>query len=153
MKKIVVTIFAGVFAAAAMTASAAAISSASGSGHIVFGATQEFITFSAKRDASGTASGTAVVHDVTAGVTAKIDVNCLNVVGNTATISGIVTQSSDPTLEGFESVFQVVDNGEGNGVPDLMSLANFHEVGVGNDCSLPGEFDLVPLTSGNIQVR
>ena len=73
--------------------------------------------------------------------------------GNTATISGIVTQSSDPTLEGFESVFQVVDNGEGNGVPDLMSLANFHEVGVGNDCSLPGEFDLVPLTSGNIQVR
>ena len=127
MKKIVVTIFAGVFAAAAMTASAAAISSASGSGHIVFGATQEFITFSAKRDASGTASGTAVVHDVTAGVTAKIDVNCLNVVGNTATISGIVT--------------------------DLMSLANFHEVGVGNDCSLPGEFDLVPLTSGNIQVR
>ncbi len=153
MKKIVVAVLAGVFAAGAIAASAAAIASASGSGHIVFGPNEEFITFSAKSNGTGTASGTAVIHDITAGVTAKLDINCLNIVGTTATISGIVTNSSDPTLLGFEGIFQVVDNGEGTSAPDLMSLANFHEVGVGSDCSVPGEFDLVPLTSGNVQVR
>ena len=152
MKKLLIGMVAALVLTGASTVSAAAIASASGSGHILFATTHEFITFSAKRDSNGVVTGTAVVHDITAGVTARIDVNCLNVVGNTATISGIVTKSSDPTLEGFEGVFQVVDTGEG-GTPDLMSLANFHEPGVGSDCSVPGEFDLVPLTSGNVQVR
>lgn len=152
MKKLLIGMVAALVLTGASTVSAATIASASGSGHILFATTHEFITFSAKRDSNGVVTGTAVVHDITAGVTARIDVNCLNVVGNTATISGIVTKSSDPTLEGFEGVFQVVDNGEG-GTPDLMSLANFHEPGVGSDCSVPGEFDLVPLTSGNVQVR
>ena len=136
------------------TAAAAVAASASGSGHILFGANNEFITFNAVRQSDGTVSGTAVVHDVSAGVTAKIDVNCLNVVGNTATISGVVTSSSDPTLVGFEGIFQVVDNGEGAGAPpDFMSLANFYAVGTGVDCTIPGEYDLVPLQSGNVQVR
>jgi hypothetical protein len=52
------------------------------------------------RQTNGTVGGTATVHDVSAGVTAKIGVNCLKVVGNAATISGIVTSSSDPTLVG-----------------------------------------------------
>ena len=101
-----------VAAVGAGTAAAAVLASASGSGHILFGSNNEFITFSAIRQTDGTVTGTATVHDVSAGVTAKIDVNCLNVVGNTATISGIVTSSSDPTLVGFEGIFQVVDNGE-----------------------------------------
>ena len=93
------------------------------------------------------------MHDISAGVTAHIEVNCVNVVGNTATISGIVTRSSEPVLEGFEGIFQVVDNGEGKGNVDFMSLANFFAVGTGTDRSVPGEFDLSPVEQGNIQVR
>ena len=153
MKRVIV-LAAAVAAIGAGAATAAVLASASGSGHILFGSNNEFITFSAIRQSDGTVTGTATVHDVSAGVTAKIDVNCLNVVGNTATISGIVTSSNEPTLVGFEGIFQVVDNGEGaNSPPDFMSLANFYAVGTGVDCSVPAEYDLVPLQSGNVQVR
>jgi hypothetical protein len=152
MKRIAIVVTA--FAVAGGVAEAATDMSASGSGHILFGPNNEFITFNATRHTDGTVTGTATVHDVSAGVTAKIDVNCLNVVGNTATISGIVTSSNESTLVGFEGIFQVVDNGEGaNAPPDFMSLANFFAVGTGVDCLVPSEFDLAPLQSGNVQVR
>ena len=141
-------------AAAAMLAPAAlaaAGSSANGSGHIVFGATHESISFNAVEGVANSGSGQAEVHDVTAGVRMHIDVNCVNVIGSTATISGIVTKSSDPTIVGFEGIFQVVDGGSTG--EDLMSLVNLHEVGVGSDCRFPGEFDLVPVQHGEIHVR
>ena len=150
------------FWAAVGTAAVAQVTvlhSAQGSGHIQFGTNSEFITFSAVQRAdgifSGNATGNATVHDVSAGVTARIDVNCLNVVRNTATISGIVTRSSDQTLVpvGSEGIFQVVDGGEGKGSQDFMSLANFFAVGIGNDCTVPSEFDLAPVDQGNIQVQ
>jgi hypothetical protein len=142
-------------AAAAAAVAQTVVHSASGSGHIQFASNQEFITFNAVQSSDGTASGTATVHDISAGVTVQIAVDCLNVVGNTATISGIVTRSSDPSRVpvGDEGIFQVVDGGEGNGSVDLMSLANFFAVGTGTDCNAPGEFDLVPVQQGNIQVR
>ena len=153
MRRISIAV-AAALALAGGAAAAATLASASGSGHILFGSNNEFITFSAIRQTDGTVTGTATVHDVSAGVTAKIDVNCLNVVGNTATISGVVTSSNEPTLVGFEGIFQVVDNGEGgNAPPDFMSLANFYAVGTGVDCLVPAEYDLVPLQSGNVQVR
>ena len=153
MRRISIAV-AAALALAGGAAAAATLASASGSGHILFGSNNEFITFSAIRQADGTVTATATVHDVSAGVTAKIDVNCLNVVGNTATISGVVTSSNEPTLVGFEGIFQVVDNGEGAGAPpDFMSLANFYAVGTGVDCTVPAEYDLVPLQSGNVQVR
>jgi hypothetical protein len=144
------------FCAAASSAAfgeATVLHSAQGSGHIRFASNREFISFTAIQRSDGTVTGNANVHDVSAGVKARIDVNCLNVLGNVATISGIVTRSSEPVLEGFEGIFQVVDGGEGNGAVDLMSLANFFAVGTGTDCTVPGEFDLVPVEQGNIQVR
>ena len=132
------------------------VHSARGSGTIQFAANREHISFSAVQRADGTASGSAEVHDISAGVNARIEVDCLNVIGNVATISGIVTRSSDPTRvpEGFEGIFQVVDNGEGKDAPpDFMSEANFFAVGTGTDCRVPGEFDLVPLEHGNVQVN
>ena len=142
---------------AAAFAQVTVLHSAQGSGHIQFGTNSEFITFSAVQRAdgifSGNATGNATVHDVSAGVTARIDVNCLNVIGNTATISGVVTRSNNPTIVGFEGIFQVVDGGEGKGSQDFMSLANFFAVGIGNDCTVPSEFDLAPVDQGNIQVQ
>jgi hypothetical protein len=141
-----------------LVVSAAAVAqvvhSAHGSGSFMFASTAEHISFSAVERAVGPDSGSAEVHDITAGVNAHIEVDCLNVIGNVATISGIVTKSSDPTLEGFEGIFQVMDNGEGKDAPpDLISLVNFFAVGIGNDCRVPGEFDLVPVQHGNVQVE
>jgi len=130
--------------------------SAKGSGTIQFASNREHISFSALQRPDGTASGSAEVHDISAGVNVRIEVDCLNVIGNVATISGIVTKSSNPASvpEGYEGIFQVVDNGEGNDAPpDLMSQVNFFEVGTGTDCHFPGEFDLVPIEHGNVQVE
>ena len=140
---------------AAASAQVTVLHSAQGSGHITFGTNSEFITFRAVQESGFVATGEATVHDVSAGVTARIDVNCLNVVGNTATISGIVTRSSDPDRVpvGSEGIFQVIDGGEGRGSADFMSLANFFAVGTGTDCTVPGEFDLASVDQGNIQVQ
>ena len=128
--------------------------SASGAVRILFGRTFERYSFHAVMLPDGTARGEAEFHDVTAGVSGHIDINCLNVVGNTATLSGIVTRTSDPTLEGFQGIFQVVDNGEGaKSPPDFASLINFYAVGTGVDCTVPAEYDLVPIEEGNVQVE
>jgi hypothetical protein len=96
-------------------------------------------------------SGRATFEDKAAGgnVNGQIDVNCVNIVGNTATVSRIVAHSNDKSLIGWEAVFQVVDNGNGT-PPDFASLINFHEVGTGEGC-LAGEFDLSPV-KGNFTV-
>jgi hypothetical protein len=64
-----------------------------------------------------------------------------------------VTQSNDPTIEGWEALFQIRDNGEGGrgDGPDLMSSVLLHEVGIGPDCLIPSEFDLVPV-KGNFRI-
>jgi hypothetical protein len=121
-----------------------------GSGRIAI--PQESVNFNAFQDADGTSRGVAVVHDFSAGVTAHIEVNCLNVFGNTAIVSGIVVRSTDPTLNGFRGIFEVVD-GEATGTPDLMSPVNFFLPEVGPDCTVPGEFDLQPIENGNITVQ
>jgi hypothetical protein len=114
--------------------------SVTGSGTITFGASVEHISVSA----SGT-SGRATFEDKAAGgnVNGQIDINCVNIVGNTATLSGLVTHSNDKSLVGSEAVFQIVDNGDGT-VPDFASLINFHQPGTGTGCA-SGEFDLSPV--------
>jgi hypothetical protein len=153
MRKTLVAVVAAAAVAVPAALAAPALHHARGSGHIQFGASQESISFNARQLAPDmTATGHAVIRAITAGVTVHVDVNCLNVIGNYAIVSGIVTKSSDPTLEGFQAIWAVQDNGEGNDPPDLMSLANFYVVGTGVDCRVPSEFDLVPLESGNVQV-
>jgi hypothetical protein len=152
MSKLALSVVAGLALLAAPVAFAAAGASATGGGHIVFGPNHEFVAFSAVEGAAMTGTGQAEVHDITAGVRAHIDVNCVNVVGNVATISGIVTKSTEPALVGFEGIFQVVD-GDATGTADLMSLVNFYAVGTGVDCRVPAEYDLVPVQHGEIQVH
>lgn len=135
----------------AAAAVAAVVASASGSGHITFGSSQERISFNAARNDDGTATGSAqVVDDTASGVVRfHVDVNCLNVFGNVAIVSGLVTSSNVEALLGMEAVFEVVDNGEGAGdPPDLMSLVDLHTPGVGADCTIPAEFAAGDCLSG-----
>ena len=110
-----------------------------GNGTITFGASVEHVSVSA----SGS-SGRAEFHDktVSGNVNGTIEINCVRVVGNEATLSGIVTHSSRKSLEGFEALFQIRDNGSKKSGSDMMSSVLFHAVGTGSNCQVPGEFDL-----------
>jgi len=130
----------------AVIAAIIAASSVKGSGTINFGASVEHYSIST----SGS-SGRVTFNDKTASgnVNGTIDVNCVRVVGNEATISGIVTHSNRKSIKGFEGLLQIRDNGKGRGGKDsgadMGSPILFHAVGTGSDCQVPGEFDLVPV--------
>jgi hypothetical protein len=127
-------------------AAAVAASSVKGSGTINFGASVEHYSI----NTSGS-SGRVTFNDktVSGNVNGTINVNCVRVVGNEATISGIVTHSNRKSIQGFEGLLQIRDNGKGRGGnasgPDMGSPILFHAVGTGSDCQVPGEFDLVPV--------
>jgi hypothetical protein len=123
--------------------------SVTGGGSITFGASKEHVSVVVHG-----ISGHAQFHDntVSGNVNGHIEINCVRIVGNEATLSGIVTHSNDPTIEGFEALFQIRDNGEGGSGPDFMSPVLLHEVGIGPDCLVPSEFDLVPVR-GNFTIR
>lgn len=128
-----------------VAAAAVAVSSVKGSGTINFGASTEHYTI----NTTGS-SGRVTFNDrtVSGNVNGTIAVNCVRIAGNEATISGIVTHSNRKSLEGFEGLLQIRDNGKGRGGdagPDMGSPILFHAVGTGSDCSVPGEFDLVPV--------
>jgi hypothetical protein len=91
--------------------------------------------------------GALIVHGVT---------TCLGIVGNLALIGGEITQTNNPTTDpvGTPIIWTVLDNGEGNGLPDEVSeliIVNsdqraFH-------CTSGLVLDLFPEEQGNVQVR
>jgi hypothetical protein len=126
-------------------------SSVKGSGTITFGSSVEHISVTATAGATATSgSGRATFEDKAAGgnVNGQISINCVNIAGTTATLSGIVTHSNKKSQIGSEGVFQIVDNGKKS---DLASLINFHQPGIGTNCT-SGEFDLAPV-KGDFTIR
>jgi hypothetical protein len=123
--------------------------SVTGGGTITFGESVEHVSVNVRGF-----SGRATFHDKAAGgnFSGQIEIDCVRIVGNEATLSGIVTHSNEPSLEGLEALFQLRDNGEGASGPDFMSPVLFHEVGIGPNCLIPSEFDLVPV-KGNFTIR
>lgn len=137
--------------------------SANGQGILDNGA--RHFSFSAKRNADGTVSGHANLRNTAFdGADGKpyyahIDISCMNRVGNTAVMGGMVTKTNDPNL--VDAVFFTVqDNGEpGKGI-DKISRAYFWDgdpdtTGDPQACMLtpPPAFDLEPIEKGNIQVK
>ena len=120
----------------------------SGSGQILFGSSRERVTIAPVGPTGG--EMLVVDHTVLGTVVLRVDVNCVRIVGSEATVSGIITSSNDPTLVGFEALVQIVDSGTG-GSQDLMSPVLLHEVGIGPDCTVPSEFDLVEV-QGNFTI-
>jgi len=126
----------------------AVLASVNGSGTITFGSSVEHLSVSV----SGS-SGRATFEDKAAGgnVNGQININCVNIAGNTATLSGLVTHSNKKSMIGQEGVFRIVDNGSKKAAPDMASLINFHQPGTSTDCNA-GEFDLTPV-KGNFTIR
>jgi hypothetical protein len=134
-----------------------------GAGTVIFARTVEDLAFYARRsdvvkdpvnNPLFPATGHAYFNDRTARVRGHIEVDCLRVTGNTATISGKVTESNDPTIEGFEALFTVQDNDpQTKGKPaDQASTVLLHAKGVGPNCAVFSEFDLVPIR-GHVEVQ
>lgn len=122
-------------------------------------------SFSARRNADGTVSGNAVLQNP-AFETGKnqryqlqIDIQCMNVIGNTAFFGGTTRRTNDPNL--VDAVyFSVQDNGEPGRDRDMISNAFFFDddpnttgdpqLCLGNQL---GDFPMERIESGNIQVR
>ena len=117
----------------------------SGSGTITFGSSIEHISVTTNGN-----SGRATFQDRAAGgnFNGQIAIDCVNIVGNTATLSGIITQSNNKDFEGQQAAFQIVDNGDGT---DFASLINIYDPGTGPDCT-SGEYDLSPVR-GNFTIQ
>ena len=129
-------------------------SSASGQGTLTNpDGTIRHFSFHAREKKDGSVDGNGVLTYNGGLLKIKFDVDCLEVIGNVAQISGIVTSWSDnPNGEGRGVWFKVIDNGEGsNADPDEISR-------LGNsagelDCTIDYGLIIYPIEGGNIQVR
>jgi hypothetical protein len=142
----------------AITISADAIGpSATGAGHFQTGSPPELRTFSftARTDSSNNTIGQAQLDNRAQNAVDHLTINCLNVVGNVATMSGVVEKSTVNGQPGFPKgtsiLFRVVDNGEGANAPaDEMSLVYLNS---GISCNAHVILPLNPIDGGNVQVR
>ena len=147
-------VLAGTFATAAPGASNPVTNSATGGGHFVLPGGFRSFSFSARKYADGTVKGQAQIYNRNApNAFAHFELDCLEVNGSFAHISGHVTHTGDPTfwIPGELVRFAVADLGEGNSAPapDLVTfitppneqfrcdddgapLPNFHFVERGN---------------------
>jgi hypothetical protein len=65
-------------------------------------------------DGEGVGGGDSLVA-----VSLTVEVDCLNVNGNSAAMSGVITDSNIPALIGNRALLAVADNGEGKNAPAL----------------------------------
>jgi hypothetical protein len=135
---------------------------ANGSGQIHTGNPPELRTFSftAQKDSAGGVNGQTEADSRSGDHRWHGTINCLNVSGNVATMSGVVTDITNPVppyiVVGSNIQFQVIDNGHGaNGTPDMISLTGFYGTGAGNNpgCTGTGTYAKIPIEGGNVTVH
>ncbi len=134
-------------------AAAANNPSATGSGQLTLDGGFRTFSFAAVALKDGTNTGQAELFNRGQDARIHIAIDCLRIFnGNTATISGVVTQSNVPSLVGQGAIFEVQDNGEGgNATPDTISRVF---IGSGLDChNVSFNPTMFPIEGGNIQVR
>jgi hypothetical protein len=127
--------------------------SATGGGKFHYAPCCEFaFTFSAITHDDGTVGGEGH-FDIGYVEPLHIDVNCLRVVGNVATFSGIVKNEKSPNF-GSTFIFAVQDNGEGsNDPPDLVLGAELSPLGLVDCTTFVANAPPFELSEGNVQVH
>lgn len=131
---------------------------ATGSGHFLQAGELRTFAFSAIKRADGTVTGNIVVIARAAGIVSHLKVTCLNVVGNTATMSGTIRKDTRAEYEGLAFRVTVQDNGEGeNDPPDQVSLvrapaAGFPQPPETQCLAETPVLVLRPIERGNVQV-
>ena len=102
-----------------------------------------------------------VMYTTATGGTIKIhgDVVCMLTFGNTARAAGQITKVwrngvQAPITANTHAFWVVVDNGEGNATPDLVSLVRFSNAGVAQTYCATGFLSFVSANQeGNVQVQ
>jgi hypothetical protein len=123
------------------------VASANGSGH----SGEITLSFGAFDHGGGNFTGQATFIDDLAKTKVTIDVECLTVNGNFASIGGSVVKSTNPSFPAGTGVnFRVLDNGEGQGAIE-DSFSSLYAGG----CGAPEAEQPAMMSSdiGNIQVR
>lgn len=121
---------------AAVTAQGGGGDFAHGNGQIAFEGKTSNFSFTAKRRKDGTVEGTLVYHQRSAttpenNLDVQMRIDCLTIVGQTATIQGIITKADpasvnvpgygDFSLVGAAASMTVTDGGNGKNAADLAS--------------------------------
>jgi hypothetical protein len=156
-----ITVAALLLSIGSRVALAQVVASATGSGQIHVSGEYRTFTFSAQTDNTGVTTGVTQGFNRGLPFSWEGTLNCLDVEGNIATMSGTVTYANpDPgpggITVGTPLVFQVIDNGEGEkSPPDLISLTFFNPNGPAFPClqSIDGIFANIPIEHGNVQVH
>lgn len=112
-------------------------------------------SFHARVKNNGSVDGSGVLTYIGGNAKIHFDIDCLNVVGNTAIMSGVTTKDKqNPDNEGLLFWFKVVDNGEGgNAEPDQLTLYYQGTNTETYDCANDFAVALYDIEGGNIQVR
>ena len=127
------------------------VHSATGSGHMQLGGELRTFSFSAVERNDGSVTGQAQLQARLVDSTSHVEIDCLNVVGNVAIVSGTLDS-------GITGAFAVEDNGEGgNAPPDRITLLNTGPFFTPGICkfltpAVVAPF-LLPIEKGNVQVR
>jgi len=142
---------------------------ATGSGHFTLdGGELRTFSFTAKQDSSGISSGQAQLAARTSGAVFHLTINCLNVVGNVATMSGVLSKvnavaASFGAAPGEPAWFRVIDN-KGTDSPDQITFLFFNTpppspfpVCTDSDATVASELGgapaLVAIQGGNVTVH
>jgi hypothetical protein len=135
--------------------------SASGQGTLSFdgipieGEGFRHFSFQARERNNGTVGGNGVITYTGGVLKTHFDIDCLNVSGNVAIMSGVITKDKqNPNNEGLLFWFKVVDNGEGgNADADQMTLFFPGSNPDAFTCTINYGNALYDIEGGNIQVR
>lgn len=144
-------------AADGASASAAAVGHhVVGSGHLQSAAGQREFTFHAVEGPQGDVSGSYKIV-LPNGLFFETDVTCMAVEGDTGWVAGTIrATNAGVVIVGSHSMFYAIDDGEGDGAQDIVSIAAFN-MPAGTDLEFCEERPLIlaPLsvTDGNVQVR
>jgi hypothetical protein len=137
--------------------------SATGSGQLEF--TTDGVTalrtfaFEATKASDGSVTGEAQIDNRSVPGRLHIQIDCLNVIGNIAVISGTITSSTEAGVPaGASSIFGVQDNGEGAGSAPDQITQQFANSGLACTDITPSNVGLFTyllrdVETGNIQVH
>jgi hypothetical protein len=121
-------------------------------GKVASGPDTSQMSGNAKLRVSGDVDGQAEFHIVVGADTTTVHaiVDCLSISGTQAWLSGTITHSNNPKLEGQSITWTVVDGGEPSEGVDFGAFSIFSQR---IDCTIHPALTLLPWVEGNVQIH
>src|SRR6266542_2666312 len=128
-----------------------AAATASGGFQVTFDGHMRTIEFTAQKDSSNNARGQGHLFNHVPGTKLHLEVDCLQVVGSVATISGKISNTNTGAYpEEMPFWMQVIDRGEGAKAPADLTSSVRGFIGPGAACTDSVVPSTYPIEGGNI---